>query len=680
MGLFSQASIKQKLLLSIGGAVALLLLLTAALVVSHLKQQTQRQVHAEVISSVQQEAVAIAGFFAQYGQVARTFLYNPQFQQWFKQYPGRGAALDNLDGYNNINQTFIGISSRDENVLSAFFALDSSAEYFRENARTGVAKEGADAGDVSKGYFATQRPWYQQTLAQNRFFVNSPSADLTTGVISTVVQGPVQDATGRLLGVGGLDLHINKVGEHIELLHFQRQGIPLLLDEQGNIVHLAKHAGIKYTPNDAIAGFDQLSEDNSGFAALAQAAKNSKAERIAVQLHGQRYYAYTEPVLLDFPKMNWLVALMVPVELIDGPVQSATNWAIGLTLVILTVTLLVIYLMTAALTRPLQQLTLVMQDIASGEGDLTRSIDISSQDEVGALARHFNQFTAKLRQLLRQTAEQAAAVNNSSQHLTQVARLTNQEIQSSKAQIDNVSAAVHQMAATTQEISANAVQTSHAATAAEQHAEQGQTLSATAVADMQRLSEQMLQSVHIVAGLAKESENIGTVVDVIKAIAEQTNLLALNAAIEAARAGEQGRGFAVVADEVRSLAGRTQDSTKDIRQMVEKLQTISREAESTMQQGRAQTDSSAERARALQSSLTDISTAIKLVKQQSGQIADATGQQSAAADEINRSLHTITALVDNTAEHANELSAESGQLSAAADTLNDVVGQFRIKH
>jgi methyl-accepting chemotaxis protein len=679
MRLFSQASIKQKLLLSIGGAVALLLLLTSAFVVNHLKQQTERQVNTEVISSVQQEAIGIAGFFAQYGQVARTFLHNPQFQQWFKQYPGRGAQLDTLAGYNDINHTFIDISSRDDNILSAFFALDSSAEYFRESARTGVAKDGVDAGDVSKGYFATQRPWYQQTLAQDRFFVNSPSADLTTGVISTVVQGPVRDTSGRLLGVGGLDLHINKVGDHIELLQYQGQGLPILLDEQGNIVHFAKQAGIKYTPNDPVAAFDQLHKNNSGFAALAEAAKASSAGRVAVQLNGNQYYAYAEPVVLDFPKMNWLVALLVPVELIDGPVQSATNWAMLLTLLILAVTLAVIWFMTTLLTRPLQQLTQVMQDIASGEGDLTRSIDISSQDEVGALASHFNQFTSKLRHLLRQTAQQAASVNSSSQHLTQVASLTNQEIQSSKAQIDNVSAAVHQMAATTQEISSNAVQTSDAATEAEHHAQQGQTLSATAVADMQRLSEQMLQSVHIVAGLAKESENIGTVVDVIKGIAEQTNLLALNAAIEAARAGEQGRGFAVVADEVRSLAGRTQDSTKDIRQMVEKLQTISREAESTMQQGREQTDNSAERARTLQAALADISGAIKRVKQQSGQIADATGQQSAAADEINRSLHTITELVDNTAEHANELSAESSQLSAAADNLNGVVSQFRIK-
>jgi methyl-accepting chemotaxis protein len=677
MRLFTQASIKQKLLLSIGSAVALLLLATAILVVGHIKQQTERQINAEVTNAVAQEAASIAGFFAEYGQVARTYLENPQFQQWFQRYPGRGAVLGNIDGYAQINQTFVGISSRDPNILSAFFALDSSGEYFRENARTGVATEGADSGDVTKGYFASKRPWYQLTLDRNRYFVNSPSADMTTGIISTVVQGPVRDSSGKLLGVGGLDLHINKIGEHVEQLNYQGHGLPVLLDEQGNIVHFAKAAAVGYTPNDPVTNFD--SNGNSGFSALASAAKLSATKRLLVHFNGTDYFAYTQPVTLEFPHLSWMTALLVPVDVVNAPVAAATNWALMLTALIVAIILAVIWLMTAALTRPLQQLTRMMQDIASGDGDLTRSIEISSQDEVGALASHFNQFTAKLRELLRQTAQQAASVNSSSQHLTQVAQLTNVEIQNSKTQIDNVSAAVHEMAATTQEISSNALQTSKAATEAEHHAQQGQQLSATAVADMQRLSEQMLHSVKIVAGLAKESENIGTVIDVIKGIAEQTNLLALNAAIEAARAGEQGRGFAVVADEVRSLAGRTQDSTKDIRQMVEKLQAISRDAESTMQQGREQTDNSAERARTLQLALTDISDAIVRVKQQSGQIADATGQQSAAADEINHSLHTITALMDNTAGHATELSNEATQLSSAADNLNDVVSQFRIK-
>ena len=679
MRIFSQASIKQKLLLSIGGAVAVLLLATALFVVNYIKHKTESQVNAEVTHKVINEAAGVASFFAQYGQVARTFLENPQFQQWFEQYPDRGAVLQNLPGYDKINNTFISISDRDPNVLSAFFALDRTAEYFRENARTGVPTEGADAGNTTKGYFATQRPWYQQAMQQNRYYVNSPSADMTTGIISTVVQGPVYNGNGKLLGVGGLDLHINKVGEKIEAIRYLGEGLPVLLDDQGNIVHFAKQAGLTYIPNDPVANFDNNDNDSHGFAELATAAKGSKTARIDITLKGKAYYAYAQPVVLDFPKMNWQVALLVPVELIDGPVKSATNWAMLLTLLILAITLLVVWLMTNLITQPLRQLTLSMQDIASGNGDLTRAISINSSDEVGELAQHFNQFTSKLRQLLLQTAQQANSVNNSSLHLSQVAKLTNSEIQSGKAQIDNVSSAVHEMAATTQEISSNAQHASLAATDAEQHALQGQQLSTLALNDMQLLAEQMTEAVNVVVGLAKESENIGTVVDVIKGIAEQTNLLALNAAIEAARAGEQGRGFAVVADEVRSLAARTQDSTKDIRNMVEKLQLISRDAEATMQKGREQTQTSTERALAMQSALSDISAAIIKVKQQSGQIADATGQQSAAAEEINHSLLSITALVDNTAGHATELSAEASQLNTAANGLNQVVDQFKIQ-
>jgi methyl-accepting chemotaxis protein len=195
---------------------------------------------------------------------------------------------------------------------------------------------------------------------------------------------------------------------------------------------------------------------------------------------------------------------------------------------------------------------------------------------------------------------------------------------------------------------------------------------------MESLNQSMVSAVDVVVGLAKESENIGTVVDVIKGIAEQTNLLALNAAIEAARAGEQGRGFAVVADEVRSLAGRTRESTDDIRRMVEKLQFIAKQAEDVMQLGRSQTEISADRARAMQQSLTAISAAIMVVQQQSTQIAVATEQQTIVADDINRSLTAITALVDNTAEHALELTGEARQLDNSASALNQVVAQFRI--
>ncbi len=671
-------SIKHKILIRVGGSVAVLFMLAAAGVVNHLAEQSRVQVEAQVHSLMEKEAVNVGKFFAEYAQVAQTFLHAPQFQQWFVQYPGRGTVLEGLTGYQNINQTFKTVSGRDEVVLSAFFALTRTDEYFREDSRTGVDVEGPNAGKVDQGYFASKRPWYIESMKRNKFFVGSPSADFTTGVVSAVVEGPVYLPDGTLLGVGGLDLHLNKIGEKVDLIRYQGQGIPFLLDSLGHIVHFPAQAGMEIQTSDDLAGFDQQSDSNAGFAAIAAAAKNGTAGFAQVQLQGKPYYVSYQPVQLNFPEMSWLVGILIPAQLIEAPIQSAINWALFGTLVFLLLTAATILFSTNLIIRPLQQLTAALRDIASGEGDLTRQIEIQQQDETGALARHFNTFVQKLRLSLQKTSQQALQVHQSSQHLNQVAVLTNQEIQQGKVQLDAVSAAVTEMAATVQEISRNAQSTSQAATAAQQRGQDGFKLSELAVQDMDQLDRSMLEAVQVVMGLAKESENIGTVVDVIKGIAEQTNLLALNAAIEAARAGEQGRGFAVVADEVRSLAGRTRDSTDDIRRMVEKLQQIASQAEAVMQRGREHTEVSAGRAQSMQQALSAISQAIVVVQQQSSQIAVATEQQTVVADDINQNLHLISQLVDNTAGHANELSLEANQLNASATALNTVVGQFKI--
>jgi len=663
-------SIRKKILIMVGGATALLLAIAGGLVIQQTATQTELQVKAEVRALMNREAANVGQFFGEYAHVAKTFLYAPQFQGWFKQYPGRDADLSQLAGYNEINDTLKSISGNDGNILSAFFALTRSDEYFREDERTGS----------NKNYYATQRPWYKQTMEMNRFFVGSPSADFTTGIVSAVVEGPIYLPDGTLLGVGGLDLHINKVGDKIEGIRYQGQGIPLLLDGEGKLVHLSKQAGLsdeQAKANDDIRSYDQKF-DAKGFGLLADAAVNSSSGFAEMQFKGEKYYVAYQPVQRDFPKMNWLLAVLIPADLVDGPIRDATEVTLAIALLILAVTLVAIMWSSSLITKPLVDLTRAMRDIASGEGDLTRRITIEQKDEVGKLAEHFNTFIGKLRSSLQRTQQQASLVQTSSEHLNDVVALTNQEIQNEKVQIDSVSAAVTEMAATVQEISRNAQSTSEAAIAAEQRTKQGVELSGLAVSDMNELDRSMLAAVEVVVGLAKESESIGTVVDVIKGIAEQTNLLALNAAIEAARAGEQGRGFAVVADEVRSLAGRTRESTDDIRRMVEKLQQIAKQAEEVMQRGRTQTEISAGRAQSMQSALAEIGSAILVVQQQSQQIAVATSQQTVVADDINRSLYVITELVDNTTEHAKALMGEASQLDGSATSLNQVVGQFKI--
>lgn len=671
-----QSSLQKKFVFIVGGSIAVMLLITAVFLVSIVGDSTRLRVEQELASLVGNEANEVEGFFSTYGGVAKTFLSNPFLKDFFAEHQSRGAPDTVLDGASRITTQFRNISETDENIKSAFFGSAITGEYFYEEGRVGVETSGPEAGNPNAGYFATQRPWFTTAVKRGALYVTPPAVDSQDGSVSAVVQAPVFQ-NGRLIGVGGVDILISTIGNVIDAIKYEGQGTAFLLDDKQNIVYFPKQEKA-LALSSSLSSFDTLFDDTSGFKPLVSEINRNKNGMANVTWRGVDYVAIYRHARIDTPQMDWSVGILVPASIINAPINNAITTAIIVAFVIISLIAAITYFASAKITQPLTRMRNAMSEIASGDGDLTKRLDIHSKDELGALANEFNRFTDKLRVLLTDTAENTKAVSTAADHLRDVSQSTSHEIKQERSQVDNVSTAVTQMAATVVEISQNAHQSSTAATKADELVTDGSEQAREAMSEINALADAINDGVEVVGGLSKESENIGAVVDVINSIAEQTNLLALNAAIEAARAGEQGRGFAVVADEVRSLASRTQDSTTDIRKMVERLQVMADRTDKVMQTGKTRSQTAVEKTQTVVETLAQINSAISQVHEQSTYIARATEQQTEVAQDINKSLVAITTLSDKTSQHAEDLAVEATQLSGVSTELKELVGQFKI--
>ncbi|MCW8109844.1 methyl-accepting chemotaxis protein [Alteromonas ponticola] len=318
-----------------------------------------------------------------------------------------------------------------------------------------------------------------------------------------------------------------------------------------------------------------------------------------------------------------------------------------------------------------------LRDIAQEDGDLTVRIKTSSKDEIGELVHWFNQFVAKLQGVVRDIGQSAKPLSDLAQNLNQVSGHTRQTINAQQRSAEEAKHAVENLTLSVNEVAGSAADAAEAASDASSASGEGQRVVNATVTSIQNLANSVQETAEVIRKLESDSNQVGAVLDVIKGIAEQTNLLALNAAIEAARAGEQGRGFAVVADEVRTLASRTQQSTEEIQHTIEQLQSAARSAVTVMGRGTELAGSSVQEANKAGSSLTVINDTISRITQMNDQIANATGEQQSVARRISENVDDINRRTDDTAESAEKLASVSQSLEQLAKDFARIMQQFK---
>ena len=340
--------------------------------------------------------------------------------------------------------------------------------------------------------------------------------------------------------------------------------------------------------------------------------------------------------------------------------------------------LLAIVLMARGIARPLAQMADTLNDIAQGEGDLTRRLSSNRQDELGQIARGFNTFLDKLQSMMGQVVSSVQRVSDASENTADIAIQTSQGVRKQLTEMDLVATAVHEMSSTAQEVASNANQAAEATHNADMAAQNGKTTIMTTVSTINHLADEILRAVATVQHLEQEGEQINSVLVSIRSIAEQTNLLALNAAIEAARAGEQGRGFAVVADEVRNLALKTQQATEEIQKMIEQLQGGTHAAVQVMESSQQHTLDCVAHVQSAAGALDEITQAVSVIHQMNIQIASAAEEQSSVAEDINRNVSTIGSVADDVAQGAERTSSASTELTQLAEQQRRLINQFKI--